>query len=86
MIQIPAKPWLPHFPRLYLYVEWNDDFTELCELGPVALSKDIDEKYKLSNNILTQKVGLPRFARNDSIFFYETPSFPMNRRKGLSMT
>jgi DNA invertase Pin-like site-specific DNA recombinase len=38
-----------------LYVEWNDDFTELYELGLVEISKELDEKYKLSGGISNSK-------------------------------
>lgn len=38
-----------------LYIEWNDDFTELYELGLVEISKELDEKYKLSGGISNSK-------------------------------
>jgi hypothetical protein len=38
-----------------LYIEWNDDFTELYELGLVELSKETEKKYKFGTDFSNSK-------------------------------
>lgn len=49
-----------------LYVEWNEDFAELYDLGLVALSKETEKKYKLSGGISNSKnrLSLVKKVRN----------------------
>jgi hypothetical protein len=52
-----------------LYIEWNEDFAGLYELGLVELSKETEKKYNFGLVFLAQKIGLPRCARNDTVVF-----------------
>ncbi len=57
-----------------LYVEWNDDVTEPCELGLVEISKELDEKYKLSGGISNSKNRLASLRSQQG---FSPPEFAM---------